>query len=67
MADIGDYLAEVIQANEKKMGRSRKWLDRLKPVFDRKFGPDWKAQHKEFWAEYDRAQPVTRDEAEKML
>lgn len=67
MVDIGTYLAEIIQAHKKKAGRSRKWLDRLKPVFDRKFGPDWKAEHKEFWAEYDRAQPVTRDEAQKML
>lgn len=67
MADIGDYLAEIIQANEKKAGKSRKWIDRLKPVFDKKFGPDWKAEHKEFWREYDRTQPVTRDEAEKML
>jgi CheY-like chemotaxis protein len=37
------------------------------PVFNKKFGADWKDQHKTFWEEYDRAQPVTRDEAEKML
>jgi DNA-binding NtrC family response regulator len=67
MADIDDYLVEILQASKKRTGRSRKWLDRLRPVFDRKFGPNWKAEHKEFWAEYDRAQPVTRDEAEKML
>lgn len=67
MADIGDYLAEIIQASKKRRGASRKWLDRLKPIFDRKFGPEWKAEHKEFWEEYDRAHPVTRDEAEKML
>ena len=67
MADIGDYLVEVIQAGQKRAGTSRKWLDRMMPVFTKKFGPDWKAQHKEFWAEYDRKKPVTRDEAEKML
>jgi DNA-binding response OmpR family regulator len=67
MADIGDYLVEVIQAGQKRAGTSRKWLDRLTPFFNKKFGPDWKAEHKEFWAEYDRKQPVTRDEAEKML
>jgi CheY-like chemotaxis protein len=67
MVDIGDYLAEIIQAGEKSAGHSRKWLDRLMPVFNKKFGADWKDQHKTFWEEYDRAQPVTRDEAEKML
>jgi DNA-binding NtrC family response regulator len=67
MADISTYLIEIIQAREKSAGKSRKWLDRLKPVFDKKFGSDWKAEHREFWAEYDRVQPVNRDEAEKML
>jgi len=65
MAEIDGYLVEIIQANEKSTDKSRKWLDRLRPVFDKKFGPDWKAEHKEFWPEYDRAQPVTRHEAEK--
>ena len=67
MADISTYLVEIIAANKKNAGKSRKWLERLMPFFNKKFGPAWKDQHKEFWAEYDRVQPVTRDEAEKML
>jgi CheY-like chemotaxis protein len=67
MADISTYLAEIIAAGEKSAGKSRKWLDRLMPFFDKKFGSAWQDQHKEFWEEYDRSQPVTRDEAEKML
>jgi CheY-like chemotaxis protein len=67
MVDISTYLVEIIEAGEKSAGNSRKWLDRLIPFFNKKFGSDWKDQHKEFWTEYDRAQPVTRDEAEKML
>jgi DNA-binding NtrC family response regulator len=67
MADIANYLVEVIQADQKPAGSPRKWLDRLMPIFNKKFGPDWKAEHKEFWEEYDRKQPVTRQEAEKML
>jgi DNA-binding NtrC family response regulator len=67
MADISTYLVEIIAANKKNAGKSRKWLERLMPFFNKKFGLAWKDQHKEFWAEYDRVQPVTRDEAEKML
>jgi len=67
MADISTYLVEIIAAGKKSASKSRKWLDRLMPLFNKKFGPAWKEQHKEFWAEYDRVQPVTRDEAEKML
>ena len=67
MVDIADYLVEVFQADQKRAGSPRKWMDRLMPVFNKKFGPDWKAEHKEFWAQYDRKQPVTREETEKML
>jgi DNA-binding NtrC family response regulator len=67
MADISTYLVDIIAVSKKSARKSRKWLDRLMPFFDKKFGPAWKDQHKKFWAEYDRSQPVTRDEAEKML
>lgn len=67
MADIATYLAEIIQAPKKGVRKPKKWLERLAPFFEKKFGPDWKAEHKEFWAEYDRMKPVTKEEAEDML
>jgi DNA-binding NtrC family response regulator len=67
MVDIGTYLAEIIQAPQKGIRKPKKWLERLSPFFDKKFGPDWKAEHKEFWADYDRMKPVSKEEAEDML
>jgi len=67
MADIGIYLAEIIQARKKGIRKPKKWLERLGPFFERKFGPEWKAEHKEFWAEYDRVKPITKKEVEDML
>lgn len=67
MADIATYLTEIIQAPKKGIRKPKKWLERLSPFFDKKFGPDWKAEHKEFWADYERMKPVTKEEAEDML
>jgi DNA-binding NtrC family response regulator len=67
MADIATYLAEIIDARKKGIRKPKKWLERLSPFFEKKFGPDWKAEHKEFWADYDRMKPVTKEEAGKML
>jgi DNA-binding NtrC family response regulator len=67
MVDIGIYLAEIIQARKKGIRKPRKWLERLAPFFEKKFGPEWKAEHKEFWAEYDRVKPITKKEVEDML
>lgn len=67
MADIATYLVEIIQARQKGTGKPKKWLKRLSPIFDKKFGPEWKAEHKQFWADFDRIKPVTKKEAEDML
>jgi DNA-binding NtrC family response regulator len=67
MADIGTYLAEIIQARKKGIRKPKKWLERLAPFFEKRFGPEWKAEHKEFWREYDRVKPITKREVEDML
>lgn len=67
MTDIEYYLAELLQAAEKDDRNSRKWLDKIKPYFDEKFGSDWKDEHAEFWREYDRTHPVTKEEVSRML
>jgi len=67
MADIAFYLADLLQTAEKSDLKSRKWYDRIKPYFDKKFGTNWKEEHREFWKEYDRTHPVTQKEAESML
>jgi CheY-like chemotaxis protein len=35
MADISDYLSEVLQASEKGVRKSQNWFDRIKPYFDK--------------------------------
>ena len=65
MADIHKYLDEVIQSKQKGNQKPRKWFRKLSPFFNKKFGPDWKNQHKEFINEFNLTH--TREELEKIL
>ena len=65
MADIQKYLEDIIQAKQKGNQRPRNWFRKLSPFFDKKFGSDWKNQHKEFIKDFNLAH--TREELEKIL
>jgi CheY-like chemotaxis protein len=54
MANIAVFVADVIEAREKKENPWVRWYKRLCGFFDSnmKFsGPNWREQHKEFWDE----------------
>ena len=65
MADIANYLAEVIQSSEKGARKPHKWFGRIKPYFDKKFGSDWKDEHEAFLKDFNLM--PTREEIEKIL
>ena len=65
MADIHTYLDDVIQSKQKGNRKPKKWFRKLSPFFNKKFGPDWTNQHKEFIKEFDLTH--TREELEKIL
>ena len=46
------FVADVIEAREKKKNPWVRWYERLGSFFDKKFsGPNWREQQKEFWEE----------------
>jgi len=49
IANITDYLEDVLQAI--KAGKSTwwRWLDRFESYYDKKFESEWKNKDKEFW------------------
>jgi DNA-binding NarL/FixJ family response regulator len=67
MADIVEYLAEVLKARAKGKPEPTGWFSRLAPFFDRKFGAGWKDQEKEFWDKFEKESRVKREELEDML
>ena len=65
MADIHKYLEDVIQSKQKGHQQPRIWFSKLSPFFNKKFGADWKNQHKEFIKDFNLEH--TREELEKIL
>jgi DNA-binding NtrC family response regulator len=61
MKNIGVFVADVIEAMEKKKSPWIRWFDRLGGFYDRKFGgTDWREKEKKFWEERikDRGYPI---------
>jgi len=67
MSDITTYLADILKAQAKGIEKQGTWFARLKQFFDKKFGPGWKEEHKEFWQEFDKTYIVSKEELEEML
>ncbi len=49
MSKVDVYLADILEAKEKKKNVWVKWYERLSGFCDRRFGPKWKEEDPEFW------------------
>jgi DNA-binding NtrC family response regulator len=54
LAEIATFLNDVLEAKEKGYHHWARWLDRLGPYYDRRFGSDWKDTDREFWEKLAR-------------
>jgi DNA-binding NtrC family response regulator len=52
MTDIESFLNDILQAREKGKNPWIRWYDRMGSFFEKKFGPDWKKNDKEFWEKF---------------
>jgi DNA-binding NtrC family response regulator len=52
MANIADFLEEVLEAKEKGKHFWWRWLDRWGAYYEKKFGPDWQKEDKDFWEKF---------------
>lgn len=46
---IAIFMADVLEARDKKRNVWAKWYERLSEFCDRRFGPKWRDQDREFW------------------
>ncbi len=46
---IATFVADVLDARDKKKNVWAKWYERLSEFCDRRFGPDWRGKDPEFW------------------
>jgi len=49
ISKIDIFLADIIEARDKKRNVWAKWYERLSGFCDRRFGPNWKDEDPEFW------------------
>ena len=55
ISDIALFVADVLEALEKKKNVWTKWFDRLGGFFDKRFGgTDWREKEKDFWEKKTR-------------
>ena len=52
LAEIQDFLEDIFEA--KKTGKHAwwNWYDRLSSFFEKKFGPNWREEDKDFWKNF---------------
>ena len=70
MKNIEVFVADVIEAMEKKKSPWIRWFDRLGSFYDRKFGgTDWREKEKKFWEERIKARgyPINSSDPDKKL
>ena len=53
MADMALYLHDVLKAREQPFRKHGAWFARLRPFFNRKFGPDWREKNPDYWMEFE--------------
>jgi DNA-binding NtrC family response regulator len=52
MVNIASFLNDVLDAQEKGKNPWIRWYDRMGSFFEKKFGPKWKDDEKEFWEKF---------------
>ena len=52
MSNITTFLNDILKAKEEGKSLWWRWLDRFSSYYDKKFGPDWQADEREFWDKF---------------
>lgn len=69
IADVPYFVRDILEAQRKGIQKHGGWFIKLKPLFDKKFGPEWREKDKDFWKEFDETYDmrVTKEELEEVL
>lgn len=64
--DIPAFLREMLEANRKGTQKQARWFSRLRPFFDKQFGPGWREKDQEFWGDFDSKRVPSKKDPGKM-
>ena len=52
MVNIASFLNDVLEAEEQGKSPWSRWYDRMGAFFEKKFGPKWQDDEKDFWEKF---------------
>jgi len=67
LSQIAVFLGEMIEAHQKGIEKPTGWFSKLKPFFDRQFGPGWREKDQEFWRDFDSRRAVSKKDLQDFL
>lgn len=69
ISDVPEYLGDIVKAHKEGEERYAEWFAKLKPYFDKKFGPGWRKKHEQFWKEFEETygKPLSKEEVGEVL
>ncbi|MEW6664323.1 MAG: response regulator [Thermodesulfobacteriota bacterium] len=67
LSDLPAFLRDMLEAPHKGTQKQARWFSRLRPFFDKQFGPGWREKDQEFWRDFDSKRVPSKKDLEKML
>jgi DNA-binding response OmpR family regulator len=67
LPEIASFLSEILEANQKGVQKPGRWFVKLKPFFDKHFGPGWREKDKDFWENFDDQNVIGKKDLEEIM
>jgi DNA-binding NtrC family response regulator len=67
LPDIALFLSVVLEARRKGTEKQAWWYSKLRPFFDKQFGPGWREKDQEFWEDFDSKRIIVKKDVEEIL
>lgn len=67
LPEIASFVKEILRANQTGGQKPGSWFVRLRPFFDKHFGPGWREKDKDFWQDFDEKTLVGKKDLEEIM
>jgi DNA-binding response OmpR family regulator len=67
LPEIASFVSEILEAHQKGTQKTKSWFLKLKPFFDKHFGPEWREKDKEFWQNFDDQNVIGKKDLEEIM
>jgi CheY-like chemotaxis protein len=67
LPEIGSFVRDILHAKQKGDRKPGSWFVKLKPFFDKHFGPGWREKDKEFWEDFDDQHIIGKKDLEQIM